>query len=108
MKSTTITRDQLITKVTDKLLDDGVSTNNQQVSKIVSAYIDEIVLTLSEGDTYEDANLGSLRLRGRRTSQTVTKCEPTVVGQFNINYSVKSKIRTRMNSNPEFFDKLIK
>lgn len=59
----TVTKRELVIKVTDKLGAKGLAITQQEVLEVVQAMIDEITETLAQGDTVVMRNFGAFQVR---------------------------------------------
>jgi nucleoid DNA-binding protein len=59
----TITKRELVIKITDQLGARGLSTTQQEVQEVVQALIDEVTDSLAHGDTVVMRNFGAFEVR---------------------------------------------
>jgi nucleoid DNA-binding protein len=59
----TITKRELVSKITDQLGEKGLEVTQQTVFEVVQALIDEITESLAQGDTVVMRNFGAFQVR---------------------------------------------
>jgi len=59
----TVTKRELVTKITDQLGSKGLEISQQEVLEVVQAFIDAITDSLAQGDTVVMRNFGAFEVR---------------------------------------------
>jgi DNA-binding protein HU-beta/integration host factor subunit alpha len=59
----TVTKRELVTKITDQLCTKGLEITQQDVLEVVQAFIDAITDSLAQGDTVVMRNFGAFEVR---------------------------------------------
>lgn len=73
----TITKRELVIKITDRLGIKGVDITQQNVHEVVQSLIDEITESLAQGDTVVMRNFGAFQVREMRAKVGRNPKDPT-------------------------------
>lgn len=100
----TVTKRELVIKITDKLGVKGVEITQQNVSEVVQAWIEEVTEALAQGNNVVMRNFGAFEVREMRAKVGRNPKEPTkqvhiparAVVKFKPGKEMKEKVATTL------------